>query len=61
MTQGHKNPQQMAGKKLLSALTVVSSSVAFTVKVLLVSQYTSLDDISHRNWREDHIVSCHTV
>lgn len=58
---GHEKPQQMAGKKLLSALTLVCSSVAFTVKFLLVSPYTSLDYISHKNWREDHIFSSHTV
>lgn len=49
MTQEHKKNQQMAGKKLLLLLRVARSSVAFTMKALLASPYTSLDDISHRN------------
>lgn len=56
-----KKTQQMAGKKLLLLLRVARSSVAFTMKALLASPYTSLDDISHRNRREDHMFSSHTV
>lgn len=61
ITRGCEKSQQIAWNKLLSALTVVCSSMAFTVKVLLVSPYTPLDYISHRNWRKDHIFSSHTV
>lgn len=56
-----RSPSRWQGSSFFPLLTVVDSSVAFTVKVLLVSPYTSLDDISHRNWREDRIFSFHTV
>ena len=56
-----KKPSRLQGSSFFLLLRVAHSSMAFTMKALLASPCTSLDDISHRNWREDHMFSSHTV
>lgn len=56
-----KKPSRCQGSSFFLLLRVAHSNMALTMKALLASPYTCLDYISHKNGREDHMVSSHTV